>query len=217
MQRIVQPEILDSLLPDDPAALANRRDLKTYNFLMGNFRWVRKLLAERPLPGGIIELGAGDGSLGSYLLGRKILSPESNYRGIDFIPRPTEWPDKWRWTRGDLLKVDYNGSSKTLIANMILHQFEASDLRHLGGKMEQSGIKRLIICEPVRRPLHLWQVGLSRILGMHAVTLHDARVSIHAGFRRDEVVDKLGLDRGMWSVSWSEHFLGANRIVCERL
>jgi hypothetical protein len=216
MQRSVQPEILDSLAPDDPVALANRRDLRTFNFLMGNFRWIQRILSGRPLPGNIFEIGAGDGSLADYLLRKKILSPESRYTGIDLIGRPQTWPESWEWLESDIRDVNYNGGTRTLIANMILHQFQPDELSTLGRSIEQSAIKRLILCEPARKGLHLWQVSMSRLIGIHKVTLHDAAVSIRGGFRRDEVVDELGLDRKQWSVSWSEHFLGANRVICER-
>jgi hypothetical protein len=70
--------------------------------------------------------------------------------------------------------------------------------------------------EPVRKKHHLWQVNLSRVLGIHPVTYHDARVSIRAGFRRDELASLLGLDESAWSINWSETFMGCNRLLCIR-
>ena len=216
MRRTVQPEILDSLPPNDPAAVANRRDLRTYNRIMGNFRWVRKVLSGHPLPGRILELGAGDGSLGGYLLRKGILSPDCRYTGVDLIRRPSDWPDGWEWIQQDLRTLAFPAGARTLIANMILHQFESRELAELGARIQQSGIKRLLLCEPARRARHLYQVQASRLLGVHSVTLHDAAVSIRAGFRGDEIADELKLDRQAWAVRWSEHFFGANRVICER-
>ena len=216
MRRTVQPEILDSLSPDDPAALANRRDLRLFNYLMGNFRWVRQVLSNRPLPGRIIELGAGDGTLGLYLRRKGILSGNCRYTGVDLIGRPPDWPAGWDWVRQDLRTLEFPAGTRTVIANMILHQFESRELAGLGRRIGQSGIKRLLLCEPARRSLHLYQVQASRLLGVHSVTLHDAAVSIRAGFRGDEIIDELELDRKTWEVRWSEHFFGASRVICER-
>jgi len=44
MPRILEPEILDSLPPDHPDALHNRRDLRLTNRLAGNFRWFARTL-----------------------------------------------------------------------------------------------------------------------------------------------------------------------------
>src|SRR5258708_38976642 len=64
MKRIVQPEILDSLPPDDPEALRSRRDLRRVNFWMGNVGVMASALKENylGLPKQITELGAGDGN-----------------------------------------------------------------------------------------------------------------------------------------------------------
>ncbi|MEX0324540.1 MAG: class I SAM-dependent methyltransferase [Puniceicoccaceae bacterium] len=217
MHRSVQPEILDSLAPDDPAAIANRRDLRTFNHLMGNFRWVRKELSGYSAQGAILELGAGDGSLGLYLLRKGVLSDENLYTGMDIIRRPRGWPPSWGWMQKDLRELAFPEDTRTVIANMILHQFESEELSNLGLRIERSGLKRLLLCEPARRRVHLRQVAASRfLLGVHPVTLHDARVSIEAGFRGEELAEALNLDRRVWSIRCTEHFLGANRLLCLR-
>src|ERR1700678_3891812 len=68
MKRLVQPEFLDTLSPEDPRALASRHDLCRVNWWMGNHRILRRALrAHLPgqTPGAIMEIGAGDGN---YLL-----------------------------------------------------------------------------------------------------------------------------------------------------
>ncbi len=51
MQRTPQPELLDSLPPQHPDALHNRRDLRLTNRVMGNHRWLIRTLPPllRPL------------------------------------------------------------------------------------------------------------------------------------------------------------------------
>jgi hypothetical protein len=215
MQRVVEPEILDSLSPDDPAAIASRRDILLYNRLMGNFRWFRKSLGHIPDPGRLIELGAGDGALGVYLLNHRILCLDSAYTAVDLIPPPGNWPATWHWKQTDLLCVELAGGT-TLLANLILHQFGDEDLHRLGRAIRNSGIRNILINEPVRRPLHLWQISLSRLLRVHAVSLHDAQTSIRAGFRKGELLKLLGLDCNEWTTTECETFMGANRIMGAR-
>ena len=68
MKRVVEPEILDGLAADDPAAVASRRDLRLINRIMGNTRWLRRAFMLKVRPQDlVVELGAGDGSLGLSL------------------------------------------------------------------------------------------------------------------------------------------------------
>jgi hypothetical protein len=64
MKRIVQPELLDQLPPDDPRALWSRRDLRRVNAWMRNHAIMARALRTSLsgcAPGQITELGAGDG------------------------------------------------------------------------------------------------------------------------------------------------------------
>ena len=214
MQRTVQPEILDTLAHDDPAALANRRDLRLYNRLMGNFKWMASTLPMVSSGDPVIELGAGDGSLGLYLLRQGIVNRKSPYTGVDLWDAPIQWPKDWPWLKKDLLTIDYSALKGTLLANLILHQFTEQELILIGKKIEQSGLHTLLITEPARRRRHLWQVWLSLLLGINHVSLHDARVSIRGGFRQKELFHLLGLSRSGWDVHWEETFMGANRLIC---
>ena len=65
MKRIVQPEMLDSLLPGDPRAIRSRRDLHRVNAWMANHTIMAKALQNnlsRSASRQITELGAGDGN-----------------------------------------------------------------------------------------------------------------------------------------------------------
>ena len=68
LSRILEPEALDHLAPDDPAAQRSRRDLRRVNAFMGARRILARAMAravadERPRPLRILELGCGDGRL----------------------------------------------------------------------------------------------------------------------------------------------------------
>src|SRR5436190_17319003 len=68
LPRVLEPETLDHLAPDDPVAQRSRRDLRRVNAFMGARRILARAMARavtdapgRPLR--ILELGCGDGRL----------------------------------------------------------------------------------------------------------------------------------------------------------
>ena len=65
MKRIVQPELLDTLPPDDPRAVRSRRDLCRVNGWMRNHAILARALKKNwnsSAASRIVELGAGDGN-----------------------------------------------------------------------------------------------------------------------------------------------------------
>jgi len=212
MLRRVQPEILDRLPPDHPDALHNRRDLRFFNAVMGNFRWFGRTLRQHLRPGDrLLELGAGEGDLGFYL--RKALSDyDFSYAGLDLWPQPANWPKSWNWQREDLTKFSDYGRFNVIVGNLILHQFEDDALAELGRHWRESA-RLLVFCEPARRPLHLRQLPLARLAGINYVSQHDARVSIEGGFWGAELPRLLGVDQPPWQVQLQHTFFGAYRMV----
>jgi hypothetical protein len=212
MQRILQAELLDSLPPDDPAALHNRRDLRVINRCMGNYRWFARTLPAL-LRGGeaALELGAGDGTLGLELARRGI-----PVDGLDLWPRPPAWPARRAWHRTDLRTFDGYARYPVVAGNLIFHQFNAEELAELGRVLRRQA-RTIVACEPARRRLsQVLLAVLGPLLGANAVTRHDARVSVAAGFRADELPRALGLDPGNWQISCGETALGAYRMVALR-
>jgi len=212
MKRIVQPEILDTLPPDDPRAIRSRRDLKRVNGWMCNHGiMVRALEKNRggSAPGRITELGAGDGNF--LLRVAQKISPR--------------WPE----TTATLLDLQNNVSAETLagfatlgwhanlivgdvfdwprnsaadeivIANLFLHHFEDVQLTELLRLISQRA-KLFIAVEPHRFRYPAACAQLLRLVGCSAVTLHDAAVSIRAGFIRQEI-SPLWPDKQNWRLT----------------
>ena len=91
MIRIVKPEILDSLPEDHPDAIHNRRDIRMFNRIMGNFRWFSRQLRRHLLPGDtILEIGAGTGDLGRHLRRTTPDNWVSKLDGLDLCSRPSD-------------------------------------------------------------------------------------------------------------------------------
>ena len=207
MRRKLQPEILDSLAPDNPEARRSRRDLRVVNRIMGNFRWFARVLPG--LGGGqVLEIGAGTGELGLHLARRGIAID-----GLDRQPRPASWPAARAWHHADLRSFGGYANYDTVIANLVLHHLTEAELAEFGRRLD--GRVRLILAsEPARR--RRWEVIfglLSPAFGASRVTRHDARASIGAGFLGAELPAALGLDGGRWIVRCAESAAGAYRLV----
>lgn len=214
-ERRVDPEILDSLPEDDPAALANRRDLRRINFLMGNHRWFARTLPSILRPDDrIIELGAGAGDLGLHLRRKKVI-PAGGLTGLDRCSRPKSWPEEWGWIQEDLVECATLKDYSVIMANLLHHQFSDHALRQLGRCIEHA--PRAIVCvEPARRRIHQVQLKFLAAFGLHQVSRHDGHVSIAAGFRKRELPILLGLTNDEWRIQIFTTFLGAYRMVATR-
>ena len=212
MQRILEPELLDSLPPDHPDALHNRRDLRLTNRILGNPGWF-----ERTLPGllrpaeRVLELGAGTGEL-SLALARRQLPMDA----LDLWPQPAAWPSHRRWHRADLRGFAHYGDYAAVIGNLIFHQFSADDLAALGRVLQRTA-RIVLACEPTRRRSSQWLFRtVAPLLGANRVSLHDAHVSIAAGFRDHELPHALGFSPEAWHLRITTTLLGAYRMIAVR-
>jgi hypothetical protein len=194
MRRVVGPEILDTLPPEHPAAVANRRDLRWINAMQGNPRWIARTLASRLRPGDhVLEAGAGDGTLGRELWRRLPILRQCRYTGLDRqTDRPAGWPVGWDWIRADLLDHTLAPAPQVVVINFLLHQFSDDQLADLSRHLQAAAL--WVVCEPHRSRHALLGLGLLRLLGLHPVSWQDGRTSIHAGFRGQELPALLKAD-----------------------
>lgn len=211
--RVVRPEILDSLPHDHPAAVANRRDLRRLNRIMGTSSWIASTLEQWFVQGDhVLEVGAGDGELGCFLRHRLPALGRCRYTGLDLShTRPADWPATWAWRRRDLLDHEFAPKPRVLIANFLLHQFTDADLGRLGRTI--GDIPVWIFCEPHRSRLALAGLAALRPFGLHEVSWHDGRVSLRAGFRGRELADLLGADAAGRQTRVTIDWRGSYRLV----
>lgn len=213
MQRTLEPELLDSLPPDHPDALHNRRDLRLTNRLMRNHAWFAATLPPLLARGErALELGAGTGELGLRLAHAGVAVD-----GLDLWPRPDHWPAENEWHVADLRTFAGYGSYQAIVGNLIFHQFSAADLAALGEKL-RARARVILACEPVRRRASQFLYrAFGPLFGANHVSLHDANVSIAAGFRGDELPSALGLDPRAWHIRCTTTALGAYRMTGVRI
>jgi hypothetical protein len=212
MNRTLQPELLDSLPVDHPAALHNRRDLRVLNRVAGNQRWMIRTLSRQLQPGEVaLELGAGTGELGAEL-NRAGLAAD----GLDLWPRPVNWPASRAWHVADLRSFDGFGRYAAVCGNLIFHQFSTAELAGLGECLRRH-VRVIIASEPTRRRVsQILFRALGPVFGANYVSLHDAHVSIAAGFRGRELADALGLEPSHWDIDCRNSLLGMYRMVAVR-
>lgn len=211
LSRVIVPEILDSLPPDDPRAIRSRRDLRWIDCYLGNSRWiVRELKSRISGPARIMEIGAGGGWLCESI---HAALPASRLTGLDLVPRPPGLTSAIDWKCGDFFQTLGDTDAEVCIGSLILHHFTDPALRELGERLQS--FRQIVFCEPLRARLPLFLSKLSNpFLG--EVTRHDMPVSIRAGFRQGELPGLFGLDSKKWHIRELSHWRGSLRLVASR-
>jgi phospholipid N-methyltransferase len=199
--RIVEPELLDVLPPQDKHARRSRHDLRRLNQFMNHPRTLARALAENLKNNQgcrIAELGAGDGHF-LFSVARRL---QKQYPGAEailvdrlnaFDPQLAEHFKALGW-RAQLeisevtewLRRSTPDSSDAIISNLFLHQFRVEELHEM--LLLAAHTTRLFVAlEPSRSWLprlcghFLWTIGCN------SVTRHDANISIRAGFSGREL------------------------------
>ena len=200
LPRRVEPEQLDELAANDPRAQQSRRDLRRLHRAMASLsiqmRALDRATVDRP-PRTILELGAGDGSLmlrlaqaraGRWpgveltLLDRIDLvdaHTRDGFRALGWTPTSLAI-DVFDWLERPAARFDL------IVANLFLHHFSAPQLQTLLAGIA-ARTRAFFCCEPRRGALPLAGSHLVGLLGAGPVTRQDAVLSVHAGFRGQEL------------------------------
>jgi len=210
-ERVITPEILDSLDHRDPRAVRSRRDLAIIDAFMGNSRWISRTVTRSPYARqGVVELGAGTGHLCDRL--HRAL-PECRITGLDFIPRPPSLSPGIDWLAGDFFDTLDSARGGVAVGSLVLHHFSAHVLRELGHRLNR--FDSLVFAEPLRSRLPLAAAALvSPLVG--DVTRHDMPASIRAGFLHGELASALHLDPSRWKILETSTWSGAIRFFATR-
>jgi hypothetical protein len=193
----VAPEILDELDPADKRAVRSRRDLRLVNWFMRGESWVVRELKKMQGVRRVVDLGAGDGSLGAAIMEE---FPDLEVTCVDLVPRPKNLDHRIIWWSGDVFDYERYDETTVVVANLFLHHLVSSELQKLGAKIH--GVRGVLAAEPYRGGVSLM---MSRCLlpFVNDVTRHDMVVSIRAGFRQDELGRELSHELG-GALTWSD-------------
>jgi hypothetical protein len=201
MERIVQPEVLDVLPPQDQRALRSRRDLRRLNAWMGHPRIMSRALAENwngRDSRQIVEIGSGDGhfllSVARRLRGKW---PRVNATLVDQLdvldPQTREHFDRLGWRvrveiveATEWLRQSSPRTAETIISNLFLHQFQTEQLAGLL-QLAAHSARVVIALEPRRSWRARFGGCLLWLIGCGLVTRHDGKISIRAGFAGREL------------------------------
>ncbi len=188
--RVLTPEILDFLAPDDPRAIGSRRDLAWINAAMRQSAIMADALAGVPAPKVLADLGGGDGR---FLLGvaRRLARRWPGVRALildrhDIVSRQTHkefaalgWDCEV--VRGDIFETLPCIRPGIVIANLFLHHLDERALTRLLAAVAAQA-RTFVACEPRRGHFALLGARLVGLLGANDVSRHDAVASVRAGF-----------------------------------
>ena len=217
MNRIVQPEILDNLLPQNPDAIASRRDLNRINRMMRNHVIMADALEKNwpgPPPGQLTEIGAGDGKF-LLAVAQKISPRWPNVRVTLLDRQKSVAPETlagftalgWRVEAvvADVFDWPRNFEPRgVVVANLFLHHFQEARLTELLYTVAPRA-ELFVALEPRREAAALFLTRCLWALGCNFVTRHDAAVSVRAGFDGHEL-SALWPDKQNWKLA--EHRTG---------
>lgn len=213
LPRRIEPELLDDLAVTDPRAQRSRDDLRRIHLAMATLsimlRALDRATASSP-PRTILELGAGDGSLMLRLARRRAARwPGVNLTlldRLDLVDATTlKGFDDVGWTPNvvamdlfEWLERPSVAHWDIIIANLFIHHFSSDDLHHLLPEIA-ARCHVFFCCEPSRSAFPLAASHLVRLLGAGPVTRQDAVLSVHAGFRAQELSAWWpAADKGAW-------------------
>ncbi|MCX7314151.1 MAG: class I SAM-dependent methyltransferase [Hyphomicrobiales bacterium] len=209
--RRVQRELLDELAADDPRAVHSRRDLNRVNTWMLQpgimARWLLRHHAGAA-PRTLLDLGSGDGAF--ILRVARILAPRWPGVAVTMLDRQDIVSAKTRrgfdalgWS-ANLVNADLFGAledgalpaADVATANLFLHHFTDQQLGELLPRVARLA-PLFVACEPRRAALPHVATRMLWVIGCNGVTLHDARVSVEAGFTGREL-SGLWPEPGRW-------------------
>ena len=232
MDRILKPELLDSLPSLDQRAVGSRADLRRLNFVMGHAgilaRASRRQLSEisfRARPLRLVELGAGDGTfllrlarrwgaLGvkveATLLDRQNIVAAETRRAFAALRWSVESvaKDVFDWLDQPFPRVDM------VFANLFLHHFPEPNLAAML-RRAAARTNLFIACEPRRSALGLAVARWLRLFGCNEVTRHDAVISVRAGFAGRELSALWPADN-QWQLSEQRAGLFSHCFIAKR-
>ena len=197
MKRLVEPEWLDELPPQNSGAVRSRRDLKRINRLLRHVGIISSLLRQMEVgrwATHLIDLGGGDGTFSLRLLhclraqcrpikvaivDRQDLvsaTTRAAFQSLE-VQFETVTADVLKWLAQPAHEID----GTIILANLFLHHFHDTELRLLLDRAS-ARCAAFVACEPRRSALGLMASRLLGFIGCNAVTRHDAFVSVKAGF-----------------------------------
>lgn len=200
-KRIVRPELLDHLEPDDPRARRSRSDLQRVHRAMASVAILGRAIQElqlRRAPQHILELGGGDGTL--LLRIAKLMNVRWPAVSVTLLDRHNLVTATTRdafarmgWSLQALCSDMLQWAKEPVVhrydlglCTLFLHHFDVLQLPALL-TATAARVDAFVACEPRRNALARAGSHLVGMLGANAVTRNGAVTSVAAGFGAREI------------------------------
>lgn len=199
--RVVEPELLDQLSPDDPRVVQCRRDLKRANTLMMHPFILAHLVYRHwkgTPPRTLVDLGAGDGTfmlrvaqrLARYWRGVHVIlldrgaivsdKTRAGYAALNWSVEPVRAHVQEYFAQLRTEPVDI------VTANLFLHQLKDDDLANL--LAQTAPMTRLFAACELQRTRFVREIGrMQWLIGAGELMCHDGVISTRASFWGEEI------------------------------
>jgi hypothetical protein len=230
MKRKVERELLDELHSSDHRAIVSRRDLQKVNGWLRHTSIMSRTLTgafTNRSPGSLVELGAGDGTnllrlakriayrwrpMRVVLVDQQLTLSSQTKAAFKALSWHLEFleMDVFDW-----LQRPHMEPSDLTIANLFLHHFTEEHLRRLLWHVShQTGL--FLTCEPRRTNFSFCGAALLGVTGCNDVTRYDAKLSVRAGFRKNEL-SELWPAGNSWQLTERQAGLFSHYFVAQRM
>jgi ubiquinone/menaquinone biosynthesis C-methylase UbiE len=186
--RLIQPEILDHLPPDQ--ARLNLADLTRINSRFGGHSVLRKSLRKvvngsRPFT--LLDIGSASGDaarvIGEVYPGSTVTSLDCNAVNIENAPDPKVLADAFQLPFQEE-SFDY------VFCSLFLHHFTDEQVVFLLTSFYRIARKALLVSDLERHLIPYLFLPASRpFFRWHFAAVHDGIISVRAAFRREELLD----------------------------
>ncbi len=186
--RVLTPEILDSLSPEE--ARASLQDLIRINRRWGGHSTLRSLLVDCVKPGeafSFLDVGAASGDMGSCV---RACYPAAQVSSLDYLASHLADCPGAR-IAGDAFHLPLRARSFDYVfCSLFLHHFTNEQVVALLRSFGEVARRAVLVIDLERNPIPYYFIAWSKfLLGWDPVTVHDGAISVEAAFRRRELED----------------------------
>jgi hypothetical protein len=186
LQRVIRPEILDDLPPEQ--ARASLGDLVRLNRRWGGHSTLRWLLAQAAAPSetfSVLDVGAASGDMGACI---RRWYPAAIVTSLDYRASHLEACSQPK-VIADAFRLPFRRASfDFLFCSLFLHHFTEAQVVELLAAFGAAARRAVLVIDLERHPIARAFVPWTRwLLGWDRVTVHDGAASVEAAFLPKEL------------------------------
>jgi SAM-dependent methyltransferase len=184
-RRVIEPEWLDATAPD--ASRNSLADLIRLNRRWGGYSSLRRLLSHVPTNEEftVLDVGAASGDMGREI---RLLRPAARVVSLDYTPHHLD-PAPAPKLVADAFRLPFAPASFDYVfSSLFLHHFTDEQVVALLAGFGNVARRGVLVVDLERRAIPYYFVPATRaVLGWDPITVHDAPISVAAGFRGEEL------------------------------